>query len=95
MTPTDLLSALFDPRRAAWTDAFRIEVRGAYASDRADPRWEPVLRGEMPPPEPNREWYVVIRALRAAGRTVRRVRVVESPLTPGQHYLRVIGVSVL
>jgi hypothetical protein len=82
-----MLDDLFLPP-VSWTVAHRIEVRRQYASDLADPRWEHWLRTGEVAPEPRRPWYVLVQLLRAQGRRIERVRVVDSPATTAQEYLR-------
>jgi hypothetical protein len=90
LLPAALLDELFSPQMT-WTAARRIEVRRGYASDLDDPRWRHWARGGRLLPEPDRPWYGRIRQLRAEGRGIERVRVLDSPATVGQRYLRWIA----
>lgn len=89
LSPGMVLDRLFAEGR--WTAARRIEVRRGYASDVVDPRWSHWARGGRLLPEPDRPWYVRVRGWCAAGRVVERVRVIDSPASIGQRYLRAIA----
>jgi hypothetical protein len=88
LTPAGLDRLLFG---SAWHRAFRIEVRRGYHSDTRDPRWAAVRRGDQITYDPDRPWYQMVRQAANDGRYIRRVRVLDTPITPGQHYLQVTG----
>ena len=66
------------------SSVFRLETLQVYADSGEDDAIEAFERGDLsPPPDPEQDaWEAMIRANRAAGRTMQRVHVVTEPLTP-------------
>ncbi|MFF8408963.1 DUF6879 family protein [Streptomyces omiyaensis] len=67
--------------------AWHLETRGRYASDEEDPDFAVFLETGEAPMDLDSEWCRNIAAQTAAGKYVGRVRVVDSPPTPGQRFL--------
>lgn len=78
---TDELDTLY----ATFTDSvFRLETLQVYDVAHYDERLRVFTeeRRLLPPPPPKQEWLDDIRRLRASGRRVHRVHVLDQPLTP-------------
>lgn len=84
LIPAGRFHALDRPFRR---DVFRLETLQVYRGSGEDDLIDLFAAGAVgPPPDPEQDaWEALIRAHRAAGRTVRRVHVVVEPLTS---YLR-------
>ncbi|MFC9050067.1 DUF6879 family protein [Streptomyces anthocyanicus] len=67
--------------------AFRLESRRGYASDRNSPKWQRWLNGEDIATEPANPWRENVAAQAARGKRFERVRIVDTPPTPGQRFL--------
>ena len=67
--------------------AWRLETRLGYASDREDPDFQEFLRTGSAPCDFSEPWFGNIRSQTEAGKTVGRVRVVDSPMTVEQLFL--------
>ncbi|GAA1122213.1 DUF6879 family protein [Nocardiopsis composta] len=67
--------------------AWRLETRRAYgvASETAD--FQAWLRGEKTEPDLDRPWLATMRALKAAGKRVERVRIIDDPPTDYQRWI--------
>jgi len=65
------------------SSVFRLETLQVYADSGEDDAISAFERGDLsPPPDPEQDaWEAMIRANRAAGRTMQRVHVVTEPLT--------------
>ncbi|MEV6803986.1 DUF6879 family protein [Streptomyces sp. NPDC051132] len=72
--------------------AWRLETRGRYASDEASDRWEQFIETgsvteDWSEGTPVSAFRTMIRAQRAEGKRIERVRIVDQPPTTGQRYL--------
>ncbi|MFI5807179.1 DUF6879 family protein [Streptomyces sp. NPDC051561] len=67
--------------------AWRLETRRRYASDEATEEYEVVSRGETPRWDLQSPWALTMRAKADTGAALGRVRIVDTPPTPGQRYL--------
>ncbi|MBD0738838.1 DUF6879 family protein [Streptomyces sp. CBMA29] len=68
--------------------AWRLETRRRYASDEATDTWAQFSRGEPVNWEgANEQWCAERREQSALGKRFERVRLLDSPATPGQLYL--------
>jgi hypothetical protein len=67
--------------------AWRLETRMRYQSDTEDPTYGEFLRTGRFDLDTQDEWSQLIRRQTSAGKTVGRVRIVDSPPTPGQLFL--------
>ncbi len=66
--------------------AFRLELRPVYAMPGEADELRRFRAGEKPPADYHYGWLDTMAAARAAGKTVRRVRVVRQPLTGSPRY---------
>ncbi|WP_055525851.1 DUF6879 family protein [Streptomyces graminilatus] len=67
--------------------AWRLETRGAYASDREDPTYTEFVETGRITLDYDDDWSRNIRTQTAAGKTIGRVRIVDQPPTTGQLFL--------
>ncbi|MGX2994092.1 DUF6879 family protein [Streptomyces sp. JNUCC 64] len=67
--------------------AWRLETRRRFASDEATETYAQFLRGEPIEWDYEDDWCTNVRAQTAQGKRFERVRIVDSPATPGQLYL--------
>ncbi|MFG2783694.1 DUF6879 family protein [Streptomyces prunicolor] len=67
--------------------AWRLETRMRYQSDTEDPTYDEFLRTGRFDLDTQDEWSQLIRRQTSVGKTVGRVRIVDSPPTPGQLFL--------
>ncbi|MET8824804.1 DUF6879 family protein [Streptomyces sp. NPDC004610] len=67
--------------------AWHLEMRRRYAVDEATDTYAQFARGEQPTWDLETPWSQMIRAKTQDGAHVGRVRIVDSPPTPGQLYL--------
>ncbi|MFC1408013.1 DUF6879 family protein [Streptacidiphilus sp. N1-12] len=67
-------------------DAWRFEAQPTYTMPNESESLARFLRGDPKPVDHNVRWHRRVRAYRAAGRTVGRVRMVRRPLTDYQRY---------
>lgn len=67
--------------------AWHLETRGRYASDEEDEGYAAFLETGEAPMDLDSDWCRNITAQTTAGKYVGRVRVVDSPPTPGQRFL--------
>jgi len=67
--------------------AWRLETRRRYASDEATDTYAQFERGERPAWDMDTPYCRTIRQQTGQGARVERVRLVDSPTTPGQRYL--------
>lgn len=67
--------------------AWRLETRRRYASDEGTDTWAQFARGEAPAWDLETPWSRAIRQKTTDGARVGRVRITDSPATPGQRYL--------
>ncbi|MFE4591912.1 DUF6879 family protein [Streptomyces laurentii] len=74
-------------------DAFRLETRRGYATDRAGARFQAFMRGIAPVPEPDHPWNVNVREKAARGARFSRVRIIDEPPTDGQRFLMATAVG--
>ncbi|MFC8715808.1 DUF6879 family protein [Kitasatospora sp. NPDC057198] len=72
-------------------EAWRLESRRGYASDREDAAYQQWVRGEDPAVDPGRPWCRNISAQVAVGKAIRRVRIADEPIAEGQAYLLATG----
>ncbi|MEU8866915.1 DUF6879 family protein [Streptomyces umbrinus] len=80
----DAFNGLFETfKHTAW----RLETRRRYASDEATDTWAQFTRGETPTWDLGTPYCDMIRSQTEQGARVERVRLVDSPATPGQRYL--------
>ncbi|MDX3019848.1 DUF6879 family protein [Streptomyces acidiscabies] len=68
--------------------AWRLETRRRYASDEATDTWAQFTAGRPVEWDYDDDWCRNVRAQTEAGKRFERVRLVDSPATPGQLYLR-------
>jgi hypothetical protein len=68
--------------------AWRLETRRRYASDEATAEWQQFVNGQRIDWDYDDAWCKGVREATAQGRRFERVRLVDSPATPGQLYLR-------
>lgn len=68
--------------------AWRLETRRRYASDEQTPQWEQFAAGRPIEWDYDDVWCRNVRAQSQARKTFQRVRLVDTPATPGQLYLR-------
>jgi len=71
--------------------AWRLEVRGRYASDEDDPAYGQWLRGETPQWDLTTPYARTIRHQIGGGARVERARILDTPPTTGQLYLLAHG----
>ena len=69
-------------KRSAW----RFEAQPTYTMPNEGENVTRFLRGEPKPIDHNATWHQRVRAYKAAGRTIGRVRIVRHPLTDYQRY---------
>ncbi|MEU8837466.1 DUF6879 family protein [Streptomyces sp900116325] len=67
--------------------AWRLETRQGYASDRNSPKRQRWQAGKVAAAEPFDEWPLNARCATGQGKRFERVRLVDDPLTEGQHFL--------
>ncbi|WP_405017228.1 hypothetical protein OHV05_09180 [Kitasatospora sp. NBC_00070] len=67
--------------------------RRGYAVDVGTERYERFLWGEELPFEAGNPWHANVRRQTALGKRFERVRLVDSPLTPGQQFLLASGLG--
>ncbi|MEZ0095126.1 DUF6879 family protein [Streptacidiphilus sp. EB129] len=81
----DKINEFFDGgfERSAW----RLETQRRYDSDTHSRPYQRFIAGQDPSRDPDGPWYATIRSLVATGRTVERVRLVDTPPTVGQRFL--------
>jgi hypothetical protein len=80
----DAFNGLFESfKHTAW----RLESRRRYASDEATGTWAQFERGEAPAWDMDTPYCRTIRRQTEQGARVERVRLVDTPATPGQLYL--------
>ncbi|WP_369252853.1 DUF6879 family protein [Streptomyces sp. R41] len=80
----DAFNGLFETfKHTAW----RLETRRRYASDEATDAYAQFERGERPTWDMDTPYCRTIRQQTGQGARVERVRLVDSPATPGQRYL--------
>ncbi|EGX58260.1 hypothetical protein SZN_18717 [Streptomyces zinciresistens K42] len=68
--------------------AWRLETRRRYASDEATPEWQQFAAGRPIEWDYDDSWCRNVRAQTEQGKRFERVRLVDSPATPAQMYLR-------
>ncbi|GAB2731891.1 DUF6879 family protein [Streptomyces bullii] len=68
--------------------AWRLETRRRYASDEETEEWKQFDAGRPIDWDYDDDWCRNVRAQTAQGKRFERVRLVDSPATPGQLYLR-------
>lgn len=68
--------------------AWRLETRGRYASDEQTDEWAQFAAGRRIDWDYDDDWCRNVRAQTGEGKRFERVRLVDSPATPGQLYLR-------
>ncbi|WP_328433144.1 DUF6879 family protein [Streptomyces sp. NBC_00425] len=68
--------------------AWRLETRGRYASDEQTAEWAQFTAGRRIDWDYDDDWCRNVRAQTGEGKRFERVRLVDSPATPGQTYLR-------
>ncbi|MDT0410458.1 MULTISPECIES: DUF6879 family protein [Streptomyces] len=74
-------------------EAWRLETRKGYASDRSSSSWNRFSAGAEFGYDPNRPWHATVRAATRAGKRFARVRLVDSPPTEGQRFLLATGLG--
>ncbi|MGW6095057.1 DUF6879 family protein [Streptomyces sp. NPDC055157] len=67
--------------------AWRLETRQGYASDRNSPKWQRWQAGKDVAAEPFDAWRLNVQRATGQGKRFERVRLVDDPLTEGQHFL--------
>ncbi|MFI9295357.1 DUF6879 family protein [Streptomyces gardneri] len=67
--------------------AWRLETRRRFASDEATDTWAQFSAGQPIEWDYEDDWCTNVRAQTAQGKRIERVRIVDSPPTPGQLYL--------
>lgn len=67
--------------RAFRTSAFRLETLQAYAEPNESSPFQNYLRGINPPPSWTQEWCEMVASHVASGRSMRRIHVVDVPLS--------------
>ncbi|MEU6376829.1 DUF6879 family protein [Streptomyces sp. NPDC046909] len=68
--------------------AWRLETRRRYASDEQTQQWAQFRAGEPIEWDYDDDWSRNVRTQTAEGKRFERVRLIDSPATPGQLYLR-------
>jgi hypothetical protein len=68
--------------------AWRLETRRRFASDEQTPEWRQFTAGQPIEWDYDDAWCRNVRAQTEAGKRFERVRLVDSPATPGQRFLR-------
>lgn len=68
--------------------AWRLETRRRYASDEQTTEWKQFRTGKVVEWDYDDDWCTNVRTQTSAGKRIERVRLVDSPATPGQLYLR-------
>ncbi|MEV6544381.1 DUF6879 family protein [Streptomyces sp. NPDC051665] len=68
--------------------AWRLETRRRFASDEQTPEWRQFTAGQPIEWDYDDAWCRNVRAQTDAGKRFERVRLVDSPATPGQRFLR-------
>ncbi len=76
------VTALFEACDSAW----RLEAQPTYAIPREQPNLARWRAGEAPPAGHNAAWRGQVRSWTTAGKTVGRVRLLDSPRTEYQRY---------
>jgi hypothetical protein len=85
INPEDEFDRLFQTfAHTAW----RLETRRRYASDEATNEWAQFAAGRPIDWDYDDDWCRNVRAQTEQGKRFERVRLVDSPATPGQMYLR-------
>ncbi|RZE89203.1 DUF6879 family protein [Streptomyces sp. SCA2-2] len=74
-------------------EAWRLETRKGYASDRSSPSWDRFMAGDAFEYDPARTWHATVRAAVEAGKRFARVRLLDAPPTEGQRFLLATGLG--